>query len=211
MTRISSVLLLSSPLIDSRRRRSSPSFSRSCSSSAFTSSRVRIHRRGKSFRCSSSSSELERWDDWRLDEAWGDTDDDVSNNDDFVQGTTKNTKTLNRSDPLSSPLEETEEGIKEGKNREENIFSKHQNAEEKGIAIAREKIDDANDDVKDDAEKEKERKYYLGYENDKRSKVLVEFWRSSFPDIKDFDVLNMMKLGQDYAKLRDCELVITMD
>ncbi len=146
-----------------------------------------------------------------MDEAWGDTDDDVSNNDDFVQGTTKNTKTLNRSDPLSSPLEETEEGIKEGKNREENIFSKHQNAEEKGIAIAREKIDDANDDVKDDAEKEKERKYYLGYENDKRSKVLVEFWRSSFPDIKDFDVLNMMKLGQDYAKLRDCELVITMD
>ena len=126
-----------------------------------------------------------------MDEAWGDTDDDVSKNDDFVQGTTKNTKTLNRSDPISSPLEETEEGIKEGKNREENIFSKHQNAEEKGIAIAREKIDDANDDVKDDAEKEKERKYYLGYENDKRSKVFVEFWRSSFPNIKDFDVLNM--------------------
>jgi|TARA_B110000483_G_scaffold162396_1_gene192465 hypothetical protein len=155
-----------------------------------------------------SSSELERWDDWRLDEAWGDTDDDAKNND-FVEGTTKNTKTLNRSDPLLSPLEETEEG-KEGKNREENIFS-HQNAEEKGIAIAREKIDDENDDVKDDAEKEKERKYYLGYENDKRSKVLVEFWRSSFPEMKDFDVLNMMKLGQDYAKLRDCELVITMD
>ena len=166
-------------------------------------------RRGKSFCCSSSSSELERWDDWRLDEAWGDTDDDVSNNDDFVERTTKNTKTLNRSDPLSSPLEETEEG-KEGKNREENIFS-NQNAEEKGIAIAREKIDDENDDVKDDAEKEKERKYYLGYENDKRSKVLVEFWRSSFPEIKDFDVLNMMKLGAEYAKLRDCELVVTMD
>ena len=190
-----SLALISSPSFISHRRSSFPSSRRCRSSFRDFSSRVRIHRRGKSFRCSSSSSELERWDDWRLDEAWGDTDDDVSKNDDFVQGTTKNTKTLNRSDPLSSPLEETEEGIKEGKNREENIFSKHQNAEEKGIAIAREKIDDANDDVKDDAEKEKERKYYLGYENDKRSKVLVEFWRSSFPNIKDFDVLNMMKLG----------------
>ena len=155
---------------------------------------------------------MERWDDWRLDEAWGDTDDDVSNNDDdFVRGTTKNAKTLNRSDPLSSPPALEKEETEEGKNREENIFSQ-QNAEEKGnIGVADEKIDDENDDVKDDAEKEKERKYYLGYEKDKRSKVLVEFWRSSFPEIKDFGLLNIMKLGAEYAKLRDCELVITMD
>lgn len=110
---------------------------------------------------------------------------------------------------MSPPLEEETE---EGKNQrdDENIFS-HQTAEEKGIAIAHEKKTDETDDDVDDAEKEKERKYYLGYENEKRSKVLVEFWRSSFPEIKDFDVLNMMKLGRDYAKLRDCELVITMD
>merc|ERR1712216_764571 len=138
-----SLARISSPSFIARRKERSFPSSRRCCSSFFRdfSSRALIHRRGKSFRCSSSSSEVERWDDWRLDEAWGDTDDDVSNNDDFVQGTTKNAKTLNRSDPLSSPLEETEEGIKEGKNREENIFSKHQNAEEKGIAIAREKID----------------------------------------------------------------------
>ena len=154
---------------------------------------------------------MERWDDWRLDEAWGDNDDD-DKDDDFVRGRTKNAKTLNRSDPLLSPPLE-EETKEEGNNQrdDENIFSENQTAEEKGIAVAHEKKTDETDDDVDDAEKEKERKYYLGYENEKRSRVLVEFWRSSFPEIKDFDVLNMMKLGRDYAKLRDCELVVTMD
>ena len=114
MTRISSVLLLSSPTIDSRGRRSGPSFF----SIVFFLSLYLLE--------STNTSQKEKlfvvpplplnWKDGTIG-GWTKRgvilDDDVSNNDDFVQGTTKNTKTLNRSDPLSSPLEETEEGIKE--------------------------------------------------------------------------------------------------
>jgi hypothetical protein len=126
---------------------------------------------------------LENWDDWQMDEAWGDGIETSSSSSSVVVGFvesnivySKATKSSNRSDSSAEVL--------------------------KGVTAAEEE--------EEEDEEEAKRKYYLGYDAEDDQKM-IDFWREYYPTIKDYDVANMMKLGMKHARLRDASLVVDVD
>ena len=124
---------------------------------------------------------LENWDDWQMDEAWGDGIETSSSSAvGFVESNIVYSKATKSSDRSNSSAEVL-----------------------KGVTAAEEEEEEED-------EEEAKRKYYLGYDAEDDQKM-IDFWREYYPTIKDYDVANMMKLGMKHARLRDASLVVDVD